>query len=331
LVELVPPAHVHTLRTGGLAPFVADAVRTITRLRGLRFDVVVDLEFFSRAAAALAWLVGARVSIGYDRHLMEGLYKGCLYSHPVPYNPHLHVAAGYVSLIDVLGAPANGFPLGRVPVRSPESLPLPRFLPTVDEQRRLLARLRAEGARLDASSRLAVFNCNSSDLIPMRRWPRQGFVELARGLLETPGVHVVLTGVAAERDEASGIHAAIGSDRVTNLAGRTSIRELLTLFTLSSLMVTNDSGPAHFSSLTDLPTIALFGPETPEIFGVLGENKVSLSSGLACSPCVSAFNHRRTACSDNVCLQAISVELVLRTARELLDRTSARRPLCDLP
>ena len=75
-------------------------------------------------------------------------------------------------------------------------------------------------------------------------------------------------------------------------------------------MVTNDSGPGHFSSVTSLKTIILFGPETPSLYGSLG-NSVHISANLACSPCVSAINHRQTACKDNVCMKKIEVSSII--------------------
>jgi hypothetical protein len=64
----------------------------------------------------------------------------------------------------------------------------------------------------------------------------------------------------------------------------------------------------------------LFGPETPKLYQPLGTSQ-TIYAGLACSPCVSAHNHRKTACTDNVCMRAISVEQVYAA----LERTLARR------
>jgi ADP-heptose:LPS heptosyltransferase len=83
-------------------------------------------------------------------------------------------------------------------------------------------------------------------------------------------------------------------------------------------MVSNDSGPPHFAAVTDMPTIVLFGPETPALYGPLGR-MTAITAGLACSPCVSAANHRRTACTDPVCMAAIAPERVLVTVAEILD------------
>jgi ADP-heptose:LPS heptosyltransferase len=84
-------------------------------------------------------------------------------------------------------------------------------------------------------------------------------------------------------------------------------------------MVTNDSGPAHFAAASGLPTIVLFGPETPHLYKPLG-NARALYAGLACSPCVSAHNHRKTACTDNVCMRAITVDEVFAAVAETLDQ-----------
>jgi ADP-heptose:LPS heptosyltransferase len=128
---------------------------------------------------------------------------------------------------------------------------------------------------------------------------------------------VVITGAPAEREEAEVLRSQVGSARCINFAGRVKFTELPALYSVAQLMVTNDSGPGHFSSVTPLRTFVLFGPETPALYGSLG-NSTPIFAGLACSPCVSASNHRKTACTDNVCLQAITVDQVFNTIQPLL-------------
>jgi ADP-heptose:LPS heptosyltransferase len=82
--------------------------------------------------------------------------------------------------------------------------------------------------------------------------------------------------------------------------------------------VTNDSGPAHFASVTEMPTIVLFGPDPADLYGSLGYTE-AISAGLACSPCVSAANHRKTACRDPICMRAISPERVFGSVCAVLD------------
>jgi len=83
-------------------------------------------------------------------------------------------------------------------------------------------------------------------------------------------------------------------------------------------LITNDSGPVHFASTTDIPILALFGPETPKIFGPMSPNAKVISMELACSPCISVFNQKKSYCNDNQCMKQISVQMVLSEAKKFL-------------
>ena len=105
----------------------------------------------------------------------------------------------------------------------------------------------------------------------------------------------------------------LGSPRAFCLAGRTSLRQLLIVYGFADVLVTNDSGPAHFATLTSVDVVVLFGPETPLLFGAPSPRNHALWAGIACSPCVNAYNNRQTACRNNVCMQMITVNLVFET------------------
>jgi ADP-heptose:LPS heptosyltransferase len=110
----------------------------------------------------------------------------------------------------------------------------------------------------------------------------------------------------------------LASERVVCLAGKTTLRELLVLYGLADVLVTNDSGPGHFASMTDIQSIVLFGPETPALFGPIGGRGKTLYANLACSPCVNVFNHRFSPCRNNRCMQAISVDEVFHAVQACL-------------
>lgn len=97
------------------------------------------------------------------------------------------------------------------------------------------------------------------------------------------------------------------------------MRELLTLYQCAALLITNDGAPGQFSALVGIRTIVFFGPETPLLYGPLGNDAFSFFTGLPCSPCLTAYNHRRSPCDgDNQCLKRVTVDEVLGKARELL-------------
>jgi ADP-heptose:LPS heptosyltransferase len=105
----------------------------------------------------------------------------------------------------------------------------------------------------------------------------------------------------------------VQSERCFSLGGRTTLRDLLTLYGLAEVLVTNDSGPAQFAALAPIRVVTLCGPETPALFGSRAPDTSVLWAGLACSPCVSAYNNRLSRCSDNLCMQRITVDTVFET------------------
>jgi ADP-heptose:LPS heptosyltransferase len=154
-------------------------------------------------------------------------------------------------------------------------------------------------------------NPNASDLLPLRRWPAVRYVELARRLLDRfPDLFIGFTGAPEEAATIEGLAHEVDSSRVLALAGKTTLRQLLVLYGRSEILVTNDSGPAHFASMTPIHVLTLFGPETPALFAARSPNASVLWAGIACSPCVNAYNNRQSVCRDNLCMQAISVEQV---------------------
>ena len=190
-------------------------------------------------------------------------------------------------------------------------------MPTSAAREEVRALLR-EAAGADPKQML-LLNPNCSDLLPLRRWPDERWVELGRRLLdESPEATVVVTGAPSEAEDAARIAQAIGRERAFSVAGRTSLEQLLVLYGLADLLVSNDSGPVHFAALTPVPVVALFGPETPILYGPLSRRARVLNAGLACSPCVNILNHRMSPCTDNLCMQRITVDDALAAARELL-------------
>src|SRR5205085_11574821 len=103
---------------------------------------------------------------------------------------------------------------------------------------------------------------------------------------------------------------AVDSPRCASLAGKTTLRQVLVLYGLADVLVTNDSGPAHFASLTPVDVVVLFGPETPRLFAPVSPHTHPLWAGIACSPCINAYNDRQTACTDNVCMRRITTDQV---------------------
>ena len=321
LLGVIPPGNVIEVRATGLLTFARDILASLLTLRRLGVDVTVDMEFFARASAILAFLTGARRRVGLHRFKAEGPYRGDLLTHRVQWNPYLHTSAAYLVLVEaLLGDPADA-PMLKRPAPAADLTPPPPFVPTEDETREVGAILERAARGPLGGAPVVLLNPNASDLLPLRKWPTDRFAQLARRLLAAdPQVRIGITGAPAERAAAEALAAAVGSDRVFPLAGLTTLRQLLVLYTLCDVLVTNDSGPGHFSALTPIDTVVMFGPETPELYGPLGERAQVLYAGLGCSPCVNALNHRFSPCRNNVCMQAITTDHVFDAVMAALRR-----------
>ena len=236
-------------------------------------------------------------------------------THRPRYNPHIHTRRLFYALVKALDQSPDLFPAWQ----DPGPLPSPRKLIIQDEA---LTSIRSKlfgklgGTELPS---IILLNANCSDMIPLRRWASDRFIELARRILKThPDAAVVFTGAPVESEQAQLLAEEVGSDRCLSLAGKTNLPELFALYSMARALVTNDSGPAHFASLTTIRIITLFGPETPSLFGPVSEGAISITAGLPCSPCVSAQNNRLSACKNNLCMQAISVDRVFGEVADIL-------------
>ena len=318
LLSTVPVANVFTIRENNLWNLAIDSLRFLLWTRKNKIDTVIDLELFSRYSALLTGLCGAVKRVGFHAFYNEGLYRGAMLTHRVAYNPTLHIAKNFIALVNAALASKAERPYSKTIIDDSE-IKLAR-VPVVESViTAIRERIREEFPSYDeVRHRIVLINPNASDLLPQRRWMPEHFVSVMRDLLaNSEDLLVLITGAPAEREQAENLKKQVAHERCVNFAGKQKLEELPALYQMAELMLTNDSGPGHFSSVTDLRTFVLFGPETPLLYGSLG-NSTPIYAGLACSPCVSAANHRKTPCNDNVCLQVIKPEAVLSQLHEAL-------------
>ncbi|HLG39309.1 MAG TPA: glycosyltransferase family 9 protein, partial [Chitinophagaceae bacterium] len=166
---------------------------------------------------------------------------------------------------------------------------------------------------------IILLNANASDMLPQRRWPQENFAEAGRQLLNRfQNILIIATGAPAEKKYVQEVVDSIGNKKCVNSSGFFSFDELVPLYSVSACMLTNDSGPAHFASVTSLKVFVLFGPETPNLYLPLGGNAEPFYLGLPCSPCVSAANHRKTTCLTRPCITTIPPSMVLERMNDFL-------------
>ena len=316
LMDVVPEQNVITICTNSFSTLLASTIRALRQLWKLRIDAAIDFEFFARSSAILTYLSGAKARVGFHSFAQEGPYRGDLMTHRLSYNPHIHTSQTFKVMVEALNASPENLPALDIDL-PPAQSSTPAFTPSHKELEELKTILQTQAHTADYSP-LILLNPNASDLLALRRWPADRYVELAQRLIEaSPDVHVAFTGPPEEAENADKLVRAVGSARCFSMTGKTTLRQLMTLYCLSDLLVTNDSGPAHFATLTPIQVITLFGPETPRLFGASSPRTHIIWKNIPCSPCVSAYNNRWSACKNNKCMQRISVDEVFELSCKL--------------
>lgn len=315
LLNTVPSGNVFTIDSSSVVTLAVDTLKFLVWARVRKIDTVIDLELFSRFTALLTGLCGARRRVGYHIFHGEGLWRGNMLTHKVHYNPHIHIAKNFLSLVHAAFATKQETPFSKIHI-SDEAINIAQAVIEPVVRQTVLARIEQLAAQAHCTFKLGtqplfLVNPNASELLVQRRWAPERFsaliVELHR---KWPDSLILISGSPAEFEYVENVRVGAKVASALNFAGQVSFSELPALYSLADVMVTNDSGPGHFSSVTNLHTVVLFGPETPALYGSLGKS-IPITAQLACSPCVSAANHRKTPCTDNVCMQAISVSQVM--------------------
>jgi ADP-heptose:LPS heptosyltransferase len=101
---------------------------------------------------------------------------------------------------------------------------------------------------------------------PARRWPAGRYAAVARSLAAT-GHRVVITGSAGERALAGRVADLAGLPEPAVLAGRTGLAELAGLIARARLVVCGDTGVGHLATAYGTPSVQLFGPVPPRLWG----------------------------------------------------------------
>ena len=147
---------------------------------------------------------------------------------------------------------------------------------------------------------------------------------------------VVVVGALHEVDRAREVLLRAGrlpEDRLISLAGQLSIGGLAALLDEAAVFVTNDSGPMHLAAALGVPTIGLFGPETPVMYRPLGPRARWLYAPPACSPCINVHENKLARCvrGHAECMTNLHPPHVLDVVREEIEHPRRRDEAIWLP
>lgn len=229
--------------------------RFLARMRAERFDLAVNMHGQGPTSTRLVARFGARLTASFVGESSESLPA---LDVAVPWSVEEHESRKLLSLAEKVG----GVPAG------------------VSDEPEL--RVREEDARRadvllpdSLHGPLALVHPGAS--VPEKRWPGEAYGRVAEGLLRR-GYIVAVTGSASEKDLTRSVSgAAPGS---LDLGGATDLSTLVALVARASVLVTNDTGPAHLAYALKTPSVTLFGPWTDaERWGPLNRERHIVLSG----------------------------------------------------
>lgn len=239
-------------------------------LRAERFDVSLDFSGLLRSGL-ITWMAGARKRLGFSNG-DEGSFL--FYNRTRHGDMRIHAVDRYLDLVRLLGCEVE-----EVVFSMPPYDPNPPVLRTLPARFVVLAPSAGKEAN---------------------RWPAERFGQVAARL---PFPSVVIAG-AAEHDIAEMVVQHSGG-RAINLAGGTSLKELMAVIRRSCCMVTNDTGPQHIAAALNVPVFSIFGPANPVCTGPYGSMQTVIWKNIDCAPC-----YRWKPCAHWRCMQEISVDEV---------------------
>lgn len=273
-------------------------------LRKGRYDVAI---LFQNAfeAALLSILGGIKVRIGYDTQR-----RGVLLTHKLQRSVshrNRHQTHDYLDLV----AEAERVCLGKEVAATHQN---PPTLIANNEQRQAAeALLKRQGINANSQT-LVALNVGATNS-RAKCWPADRFAALADQMVQKLNARIVLLGAASERDNAEQVIAQMNQKQAaTNLAGETSIAELIGLLAHCDLVVTNDTGPAHVAAALNRPTLTIFGPTNEFETAPLGlHSELIRAEGIECARCM-----HRDCPIDHRCMTRLPVDRVLEKALKLI-------------
>ena len=295
-----------TIKDHGLVAPLADLLQVVRELRADRPDLFLDFEQFLRVSGLVARASGARFVVGFDT---PGQDRRGLHDRAAPCAPDRHMSRSFAALAEAAGLATDGVPSHALVVPAAAR---PRIAALVGES---------------APRPWFVLHPGSGDNFPGRRWPVERFAAVAARLHARHGGSLFVTGGAGERPLASELVAELAAQEIAarDLCGALDLPELLALLAASDLLISNDTGPVHLATALRRPVVALFGPNSPQLYGPLGATGRALYQPPPCSPCLTNQNAKSSGCTLPLCILRISVDDVAAAAEELLALRPAER------
>ncbi len=272
---------------------LSDIVSFYRKLRNEGYDFVLDFHG-NLKSGIMTILTGSKNRIGFGKgHSKEFNYLFTKY-HISPPNKRVHRIDRNLALLSSLDIDTR--------FHKPE-------LP-ISKQCQEYISLFLEKQDISSKPIILVHPC-TSEYGAYKRWSTSNYAFLTDMILEKFDANVIFTWGPNELDIVNDIVKKMNNSAV--VACDTTIKQLVELIRHADLFISGDTGPSHIASTLCIPTVAIFGPKDPVIYGPYNCNSIAVSKDLTCSPC------RQRTCSDTKCITEISPKEVFDSVTKLMN------------
>ncbi|MBE9535673.1 MAG: lipopolysaccharide heptosyltransferase II [Proteobacteria bacterium] len=275
----------------GALPFFS----LLKRLREAHFDLCISPH---RSFRTSTLIIGAAIldSVGFSDASLSLIYKRRVFR-----DTSLHEVERCLSLLEPFGV--KGEDINKKP-----------HLAISDSAKKSCAILLSKAGIKQGEPLVAIA---PGSVWGTKKWPAENYAALADNLMNNSDIKVLLLGAPADREDGAKI-ADTCKNKIIDLTGRTSLKELVATIDRCRLLIGNDSAPGHIATARGIPVVSIFGPTIPS-FGYVpyGDKVTVLEKDLPCRPC---HHHGPPECPEKHfrCMTEISPEEVLRAASQFL-------------
>lgn len=324
LLDALPPENVYAIDDRSMLAFFASIISQTRALSKKDIDLIIDFELLTRVSAVIAYLIRAKFRAGFYRYTMEGLYRGTFYDIKCAFNQNMHISKNLLALtksaVDLSARYYNYN--GKIDTGE---ITVPTYFSDASLRAAVRAKIQAIYKKYAGQS-LIVLAPTVGRMMAIRDYPKDKYVAVVKKLLQLyPNHLVLLIGTPEHASVTAYVKVAVADERCIDFCTQLpSLRDLIELFAMSDLLISNDSGNPHFAAMVSLPSLTLFGPETPFMYGPLGK-AVCLYEFFHTSPSITAYNHKDAPDLDDECLESIEPERVVATAMTIMEGKATYR------
>ncbi len=254
------------------------------------YDLVLDFAPWARINGVIAWSAKAGYTVGFRRKHMHRHY---IYDCSVEHLDTVHELENYRNILRAARIPVQGF--------------VPSF--QTDREKRYI-----EGDYVV----FHLYPAGSS--VSLRQWDNKKWLALGKQIFEEYGFKICLSGGKEDAGAAEVLvqqMQKMGIDAVS-MAGQYNLKEMESVLAQAKLLVTVNTGIMHMGAAVGVPLVALHGATSVTRWGPLSEKVRNVWAHEPCQPCISLGFESK--CSNPVCMQHISVGMVIDNIRDLLEK-----------